>query len=168
MEPTLQQDRIGQRQAQWRKELPDLDTRGMAVLGRARRIPLTPRPRIESLFAEHGLDAGEFDVLATLLRGGAPYSQRPTELFRSLMISSGGLTDRLLRLEKAGWVQRIPCPDDARSKRVQLTEAGRNLTEELFRRDMALEAEMLAALSEAEVTALSDLLAKLAASLETD
>ena len=84
------------------------------------------------------------------------------------MISSGGLTDRLLRLEKAGWVQRTPCPEDARSKRVQLTDAGRILTESLFRKDMALEGEILAALSETEVTALSDLLAKLAASLETD
>lgn len=164
----MDQDRIGRRQAQWRKELPDLDTRGMAVLGRARWITLAARPRIEALFAEHGLDSGEFDVLATLLRGGAPYSQRPTELFRSLMISSGGLTDRLVRLEKGGWVQRVPCPDDARSKRVQLTEAGRTLTEDLFRRDMALEAQMLSALSDQDLDALTALLTKLARSLESD
>lgn len=162
----MDQDRTGRRQAQWRKELPDLDTRSMAVLGRARWITLAARPRIEALFAEHGLDSGEFDVLATLLRAGAPYSQRPTELFRSLMISSGGLTDRLLRLEKAGWVRRIPCPEDARSKRVQLTEAGRTLTEILFRQDMALESQILSALTDAEIETLSGLLAKLAMSLE--
>lgn len=164
----MHNDRTGQRQAQWRKELPDLDTRGMGVLGRARLITLAVRPAIESLLAEHGLDSGEFDVLATLLRSGAPYRMRPTELFKSLMISSGGLTDRLSRLEKAGWIQRMPSPDDARSKLVELTPEGRSITEALFRRDMALEEDLLSVLSDDEADQLAHLLARLAASLETD
>ena len=91
-------DHIDRLRAQWARELPDLDTRGMEVLGRARRIVLRSRPPIEAVFARHGMDAGEFDVLSTLRRSGPPYALRPTELFRSLMISSGGLTDRLNRL----------------------------------------------------------------------
>ena len=63
----------------------------LAVLGRARLITLAVRPEIEAVFARHGLDTGEFDTLATLLRAGPPYRLRPTELFSSLMISSGGL-----------------------------------------------------------------------------
>lgn len=150
------------RQAQWRSELPDLDTSGMAILGRMRLITLVLRPRIEAVFARYGLDAGEFDVLATLLRAGSPYRLRPTELYRSLLISSGGLTDRLARLTKASLVARIPSPDDARSQLVELTTNGRELAERAFREDMDLEAQCLKGLSPQELADLERLLRRLA------
>ncbi|WP_181141534.1 hypothetical protein [Ciceribacter selenitireducens] len=70
----------------------------MATLGRARWITLKVRSAVEAVFARRDLDTGEFDVLSTLLRFGPPYRLRPTELFTQLMISSGGLTNRLMRL----------------------------------------------------------------------
>lgn len=99
-------DRIDERRAQWAEELPLVNTIGMAILGRARWVTLKVRPPIEAVFAKAGLDTGEFDVLATLLRSGPPYRLWPTELYRSLMISSGGLTNRLDRLENAGLIRR--------------------------------------------------------------
>ncbi|WP_243395656.1 MarR family winged helix-turn-helix transcriptional regulator [Sphingomonas oleivorans] len=158
-------DHVELRRVQWSKELPDVDTRGMAILGRARWITLRVRPPIESVFARHGLDSGEFDVLSTLLRSGPPYQLRPTELFRSLMISSGGLTDRLSRLEKAGLVKRARSGADARSLLVQLTDAGRERAEAAFREDMMVEAELLEALTDKERDQLATLLAKLARAL---
>ncbi len=56
------------------------------------------------------------------------------------MISSGGLTDRLNRLTKAGLITRPPSPEDRRSLLVQLTEEGRTRVETAFREDMAVEA----------------------------
>ena len=159
-------DRVGERIQQWREELPDLDTRAMAILGRMRMVTLELRPRIEAVFARFGIDTGEFDVLATLLRAGPPYRLRPTELFRSLLISSGGLTDRLGRLEKAGLITRRPAPDDARSLLVELTSKGRQVAERAFRKDMALEAEFLSVLSEAESQLLEGLLRRLALHVE--
>ncbi|MDP3802931.1 MarR family winged helix-turn-helix transcriptional regulator [Brevundimonas sp.] len=159
-------DHIDRLQAQWARELPDLDTCGMEVLGRARRIVLRSRPSIEAVFAKHGLDAGEFDVLSTLRRSGPPYALRPTELYRSLMISSGGLTDRLNRLAKAGMIIRPASPDDGRSLLVQLTDKGRTTVETAFREDMAVEAAMLAPLDAAERRLLADLLRKLALGME--
>jgi len=159
-------DGIDERRAQWARELPDVDTRGMAIIGRMRRITLSLRLEIEAIFARFGLDSGEFDVLATLLRNGSPYRMRPTELYRSLMISSGGLTDRLNRLVKAGLVERQPAPDDARSLLVSLTPKGREVAEQAFRQDMAWEAKVLGALSPDEQDQLSRLLRKLA--LTTD
>jgi len=158
-------DHVGLRREQWARELPEVDTRGMAVLGRARWITLAARPAIEGVFARHALDTGEFDVLSTLLRAGAPYRMRPTELFRSLMISSGGLTDRLSRLERAGLIERVAAEKDGRSLPVQLTEEGRRRAEAAFREDMAVEAELLAALDADEQQMLAGLLAKLASSL---
>jgi DNA-binding MarR family transcriptional regulator len=163
---TPPQDRIDEMRAQWAEMLPDVDTQGMEVLGRARRIVLQSRPAIEAVFARHGLDAGEFDVLATLLRSGSPHALRPTELYRSLMISSGGLTDRLNRLQKAGLISRPPSPEDRRSLLVQLTPEGRTKVEAAFREDMALEARLLAPLAEADRRALAELLRKLALAMQ--
>ena len=159
-------DHIDRLQAQWTRELPDVDTRGMEVLGRARRIVLSSRPAIEAVFARHGLDAGEFDVLSTLRRSGPPYALRPTELYRSLMISSGGLTDRLNRLVRSGMITRPPSPGDGRSLLVQLTDKGRAAAEAALREDMAVEAGILAVLGDAERKALAGLLRKLALGME--
>ena len=158
-------DHVETRRMQWAKELPDVDTRGMAVLGRARWIALTARPPIEAVFARHGIDTGEFDVLSTLLRAGPPYQLRPTELFQSLMITSGGLTSRLAKLEKAGLIERPASTTDARSLPVRLTEAGKHTTEAAFREDMQVEAALLDELSAEEFEVLSALLSKLAKSI---
>lgn len=160
------QDGIDARQAQWSAELPDVDTRGMAVLGRARWATMAVRPVIEGVFARYGLDSGEFDVIATLLRSGPPYRLRPTELYRSLMISSGGLTDRLNRLVSSGKIRRTPAPEDARSLLVELTAEGRSVAERAFREDMEIEASLLSALTTPEQEQLAGLLRKLVLHLE--
>jgi len=138
----------------------------MAIIGRARRLTLALRPRIEAVFRKHGLDAGEFDVLATLRRSGPPYRLRPTELYASLMVSSGGMTDRLARLEAAGLVRRIKDPDDGRGLLVELTDEGRTVSGKAFREDMALEREIIGTLSQAERRLLGDLLRRLALAVE--
>jgi DNA-binding MarR family transcriptional regulator len=159
-------DGIEARRRQWALVLPDVDTSGMAILGRMRWLTRAARPQIEGVFARHGLDAGEFDVIATLLRSGPPYQLRPTELFRSLMISSGGLTDRLARLAEAGLVVRTPSARDARSLLVELTKEGQRRAEAAFREDMVVEARLLAGLNDREQTALATLLAKLVSQFE--
>lgn len=161
-------DHIDRLRGQWQRELPELDTSPMAVLGRARRITLRVRPGIEAVFARHGLDTGEFDVISTLRRAGAPWRLTPTELYRTLMISSGGLTARLNRLEAAGLIRRREAEEDKRSLLVELTEAGRAKAEATFREDMALEKRLLAGLSAHEQEDLAVLLRKLALSLEDD
>jgi DNA-binding MarR family transcriptional regulator len=161
-------DHVDRLVEQWARELPSVETRGMSVLGRARRVVLRSRSAIEAVFERHGLDAGEFDVLATLRRSGPPYRLRPTELFRSLMISSGGLTARLNKLEAAGLVGRPHAPDDKRSLLVELTSRGSALVEDALREDMSLEARMISGLSEEEQRTLAALLKKLEATMELD
>lgn len=159
-------DHVDRLRAQWARELPDLDTEPMGVIGRARRITLRLRPAIEAVFTRHGVDAGEFDVISTLLRAGEPWRLTPTELYRTLMISSGGLTARLNRLEAAGLIRRCAALEDRRSLLVELTMAGRAKAEAAFREDMALERRLLDGLSVAEKEQLAALLRKLALSLE--
>jgi DNA-binding MarR family transcriptional regulator len=41
------------------------------------------------------------------------------------MITSGGMTAALDRLERRGWIVRVPNPNDRRGSLVRLTDAGR-------------------------------------------
>lgn len=160
------QDAVDLRRAQWARELPGLDTEPMAVLGRIWRIANIVSPGIEAIFRGFGLERGEFDVISTLRRAGPPYSLTPTELYTMLMISSGGLTHRLDRLEKAGLIRREASGRDGRSRVVVLTRQGIETAEAAFRADMAQEAETMSALAPQDREALAALLGKLAKALE--
>lgn len=157
-------DHVSRIHAQWRREMPQVDLDGSRIIGRARRITQLSRPRIEAVFSRHGLDTGEFDVLATLRRSGEPL--RPTELYQSLMISSGGLTDRLVRLEQRGLIRRRASTRDKRSLLVELTAEGRRRVESAFAEDMAVECDLVAGLSARERDELARLLEKLASAIE--
>lgn len=147
---------------QWARECPELPALPMAVFGRladaAERIT---RDHMNPLFAESGLQRGEFDVLASLRRSGEPYMLSPTRLYEALMISSGGMTNRLDRLERAGLTERRPDPDDRRGKLIALTEAGRRVVDETIDRHVANEARLLSVLTSAEQETLNALLKKL-------
>lgn len=162
------EDHVDRLRRQWAKELPDLDTEPMAILGRALRLTNMVRPSIEATFAAHDLDRGEFDVIATLRRSGPPYRLTPTDMYSLLMISSGGLTHRLVRLEKAGLIRREPSPNDGRSMLAALTDEGFELAEKAFREDMASELTFLAPLSPDERETLAGLLRKLIVGLEVN
>mgnify|MGYP002040674793 CR=1 FL=1 len=116
------QDRAQLAAEQWREQRPDLDSFAMAVIGRLGELSqVISRDHLLPFFASHGLQAGEFDVLATLRRAGEPFALMPTALYESAMISSGGMTSRIDRLEKAGLIERRKHPSDRRGILVALT-----------------------------------------------
>lgn len=121
----MQSDRVDHITDQWKVQRPDLDTSGMAIIGRLSRLDKLIRPLLENVFASHGLESWEFDVLATLLRSGEPYRLTPGQLLETTMITSGAMTNRLDRLEQRGLVTRAKSPDDRRQVLVTLTESGR-------------------------------------------
>ena len=125
-------DHVDHLLAQWERERPDLDTRLLAVSTRLVRLGRYLERTVSDHLAPFGLHEGEINVLAALRRSGAPYVLTPTELYRSLLVSSGAMTNRLDRLEQAGLLERTPDPDDRRRVRVGLTEAGITLVDEAF------------------------------------
>ncbi|AJX17391.1 winged helix DNA-binding domain protein [Burkholderia ubonensis MSMB22] len=138
----------------------------MLVMGRLQEAALAiGRDRLNPLFARYGMQPGEFDVLATLRRGGAPFALTPTALYDALMMSSGGMTARIDRLQKAGWVERRPNPADGRGTLVALTEAGRVLIDEAVVAHVENQRAILDALSASEQAQLARLLGKLLAGL---
>ncbi|MEE3918524.1 MarR family transcriptional regulator [Micromonospora sp. BRA006-A] len=62
------------------------------------------------------------------------------------MLTSGGMTGRLDRLERAGLVRRSPDPADRRALRVTLTDTGRRVVEESAEAGLAVQRRILDAL----------------------
>ena len=77
---------------------------------------------------EHGMSLGEYEVLAHLSE--APGRRlRLSELAGRVLISPSALTRRIDRLARRGWVERQPCPEDARGLFAVLTTEGRRQLE---------------------------------------
>ena len=153
-----QQDGVDRIIEQWAHERPDLDTTAMAVFGRVFRLAKVAGDEVERAYARFGIGRPEFDVLATLRRSGAPYQLSPGALAGSMMLSSGGTTARLDRLEKAGLVERIPSPTDRRSVLVRLTDRGREIIDDAVGAGLAEQRRLLGHLSPAKVRQLGALL----------
>lgn len=146
---------------QWAQERPDLDTAAMEVFGRIQRLSRAMGDRMEKAYAKYGISRGEFDVLATLRRSGAPYALSPRQLSATLMLTTGGMTGRLDKLEQAGLLRRSPDPHDRRGLQVTLTEQGLHLADEAVGAGLALQTEALSALDGDRAEQLADLLREL-------
>lgn len=142
----------------WRRERPDLDVAPLEVLSRVSRLARHLDLARREAFARHGLEAGEFDVLAALRRSGTPYEMSPGQLGAATLVSSGTTTNRLDRLESAGLIERLPDSADRRSIRVRLTAAGRQRVDAALDDLLASERHLLAALAPAERDHLATLL----------
>ena len=151
---------------QWAVERPELDRSAMAVLARILRAARLVDLEMSRVFADFGLQRGEFDVLATLRRAGAPFRLNPSDLSAALLLSTGAMTNRIDRLERSGLVQRLPDPGDRRSVLVELTRRGRALLDRVMSAHVVNEEGILEGLSATERLHLTRLLRKLLNSLE--
>ena len=91
----VQPDHVDEVLAQWQRERPDIDVSAMAIIGRLSRLDKLIGRRLAEVFAEHDLELWEFDVLATLLRTGAPHQLTPGLLLDAMMIRSEEHTSEL-------------------------------------------------------------------------
>ena len=78
------------------------------------------------MFAQADLGNGDFDVLASLRRAGAPYRLTPTELAGTTMVTSGAVTKRVDRLVAQGLVERSVSETDGRGRVIALTPRARS------------------------------------------
>lgn len=150
---------------QWQRERPDLDPGPMALFGRLTRADALAGRAIATTLAAHDLNRGEFDVLATLRRSGAPYALPAGTLSGALLLSAGAMTNRLDRLEAAGLVTRTPRAEDRRSMLVSLTPSGRERVDAAATAHVRNLQAMLGALTPRQQARLSELLAALLSAL---
>lgn len=66
------------------------------------------------------LSFNEFDYLKVIQLSSEPI--RITDLAKEMMVSKPSASNMVVRLERKNLVKRIACPDDARAKRVVLSD----------------------------------------------
>lgn len=147
--------------AEWGRELPEFDTRGLAVGGRILILNKHIEKRVDRFLAPFGVQIWGFDVLASLRRSGPPYTQTPKQLMHTCFLTSGAVTNRVNRLETAGLVARTNDTEDRRSVNVTLTPAGGELVEKALADRTEHMFEIFDALTPDEQRTLGDLLRKL-------
>jgi DNA-binding MarR family transcriptional regulator len=151
--------------SQWEREIPGMDVSALAVFGRLHRGYIRYAAMLGEVFDSHRINMASFDVLAALRRSGPPYRRTAGELADIGLITTGGLTLRLDRLEQAGLITREHDTTDRRVVYAQLTEAGLELINQVAREHFDNELRMLSGLSRPERAQLAGLLAKLERSL---
>ncbi|MFE7844245.1 MarR family winged helix-turn-helix transcriptional regulator [Microbacterium sp. NPDC057407] len=153
-------DRVAEIMAAWERERPDLDSSPQGVIARLHRVALALTERLVAVYAQFDLSEGEFDVLATLRRAGEPYERAAGDLADHTLVTTGGLTKRVDRLEARGLVERRVEASDARRRLVRLTPAGRDLIDRAFTAHLANEHRLLDELGSADAAALEPILAR--------
>lgn len=151
-------DQVARIQREWQRERPDLDVSPQAIIGRLHRLAGALTEELTAVYRRYGLSEGEFDVLATLRRAGAPYERAAGELARFTMVTTGAMTKRVDRLEHDGLVTRRQAAADARGRVIALTPAGKALIDEAFTAHIHNEHRLLQSLSTPQRAALADLL----------
>jgi len=121
---TATRDNVDRMLEVWKHELPDLDLATEGIVERIQKLNKYLERAMNETLAEFNLDPGEWRLLGALRRSGPPYRRSPGHLADDLGLSSGAMTNRLDRLEAAGLLRRLPDPDDRRSLKVELTDAG--------------------------------------------
>ncbi|MGZ6744405.1 MAG: MarR family winged helix-turn-helix transcriptional regulator [Nocardioides sp.] len=159
-------DHVGRIMSQWARERPDLDVSPQGIIGRLHRLAAALTDELVAVYGRFGLGEGEFDVLATLRRAGAPYELTPGELAAGTMVSSGAVTKRVDRCVEQGWVTRRVGEKDARGRVVALTAAGLDVIDRAFEAHMANEHRLVGLLPDADRRRLADLLERWGRALE--
>src|SRR5258708_25800312 len=116
-----------------RREFPDIACSGKAVVGRLLHLHEVILKAVNGTLGKHRLKYPAYAVLATLRVEGAPYRMSPKALLDALILTSGGLSILLRKLEKAGQIRRLADDSDGRGGIVELTEQGRRVVDAAMR-----------------------------------
>jgi len=150
----------------WGAARPDLEVGALQVTARLTRIGAHLARRQEAVFGRFGLGRGEVGALSALRIAGPPYRLSPTHLAKGLMLSSAGVTSRIDRLERRGFVRRLDDPNDRRGVLIELTDAGLEVVDAAVAALTVSDRQLMERFDPEELTQLEGLLRKLLGGLE--
>jgi DNA-binding MarR family transcriptional regulator len=136
-------DQLDRMLDQWRQERPEIDAEGMALVPRVIRLAHLYDKEMADVSRSFGLKPGWLDVLSALRRVGAPHRMSASQLARWVLLSSGGMTLRIDRMQEAGFLRRHPDPSDRRGVLVELTPRGRRIIDRAIDAHLALYEELV-------------------------
>jgi DNA-binding MarR family transcriptional regulator len=114
---------------EWRRELPEVDLTAFSIAAAIKQIDQQTEAEFRRLSGEFGIGPGDLRVLFALRRSGVDNPRRPTDLFQSLLVSSGAITKQVDRLEAQALVERLPDPGYRRGFLIRLTRRGAKIAD---------------------------------------
>ncbi len=120
----MESDSVDRIMQAWRKRDPYLDSSSLEVTGRLLLCASYYERAVGTVLQPFGLSIADFDVLNTLRRVSDQHASKPSDMARSSLITTGAMTSRLDRLERAGLIRRTPDPADRRGVLIRLTPRG--------------------------------------------
>jgi DNA-binding MarR family transcriptional regulator len=146
---------------EWAEVRPDLDTSPIEVVLRLLRAAHVVQHELDAVAsASTALShKGDLDTLTALRRAGG--SASPGELAAIVQLTSGGMTNRLDRLEISGLVRRSPAEHDRRAIVVSLTPEGRRVADAVFEASLEAQRRLVGVLGPGERDALARALERL-------
>ena len=147
--------------------LCDLDYEVEGIVDRIGSLNKRFRRQMDQTLAEHGMTRQDWEVLKTLRHHGIDTCS-PGDVSSELELSSGAVTNRLDRLERAGLILRRPDPSDRRGVKLELTPEGERRWTESTNAQAVKEALLAGALTKPEQRQLNDLLRKLMLAFESE
>ena len=160
------EDRVGMTIKKWSKERPDLNTSAKSVIGRIIRLQGVILNQVSRTFKEFDINPGEYAVLCNLRVNGHPYQMSPKDIIQSVLLTSGGMSNLLERMENKKLIRRISDPDDKRGIVVVLTEKGKNIIDAAMTEHVQVEEMLISSLDKNERLELEKILKKLLTNLD--
>ncbi|MER7280789.1 MarR family transcriptional regulator [Dactylosporangium sp. NPDC000244] len=152
----MPRDQIDEVVDEWRAQLPDVVSPSMELGKRVHRLAGRLQEAVRNETAALGLTPAEFDVLSALRRAGPPYARKPSDLASGLLLTSGGISNVLRRLQQDGLIERAADPADARVAWVRLSESGVAAAEKVVRAVTGAQARLFAGADPALVAQAAD------------
>ena len=141
---------------------PDIDVNLAMVVLNLGRASSQFNLLVETVCEQFNLSVFELEVMVLLRSFSYPHRLTPSLLSSSLMVSSGGLTKVLIKLESKGYIVRDANPTDKRSKIVRLTKLGIGFIEKHYPQVQYMSKQFFESkLSKRELALLTTLLTKL-------
>ncbi len=137
---------------------PEQEIASRCLVVRLRMIQRVVTQIYEDELRGYGIKASQCNVLVAIAQAS---SIRSTELGRRLYLEASTLSRNLERLERRGWIVRETDPDDARSRWLTITPAGRKLLAELLPGWRAAQKKAKRLLGSEMVTAIGDVAGEL-------
>lgn len=114
---------------------------------------------LESELTQRGVDLNFMQFLALKLLGDKS-PRAPGELARALHYNPGAMTRLLDKLEKHGYLRRVPDPGDRRALHLELTTSGRSIRKQVIECSSAAAERVFDCISEREKDKLHDVLSR--------
>ena len=164
----LKKDRIDRLSDEWALRATNLDIRPWQVWGRITRINDIFLLKLNKILSQNDLSYSELQTLGALIVSGPPYELNPNTISRHNLLTSGGMTNVLTRMEKKGLITRRKDARDRRGVIVSVTERGLDIFETVIVAENAIEHRLIKGLSETERTVIAVVLRKLLLSIDEE